>query len=289
MANIWSMLQTNLLHTAIGMGIFLLAYIANIAFSIYYNIKVLGQKFNRQQAINSLLKLITFAIGCTCLVTVVTTLPIFANIAGLPLPEEFTNNLTMVAILGFPMYASCKYAIMGFNKMKKVLESGTITLQEFEEDIAEANKIEYEKAEKKAREIVNGFQTLAREETEKVIAEHENTEDEEVVEHKDDVNIDDIMNDIWSKADVTEHEDKVRNNIVFKLEDAQVPEEEIIAVPVEEFKIDPNIIYTEEVSEEPVELVGGNEEIVEPIQENLSQEMPDEVNYEAMEKEQLSC
>lgn len=127
------------MNAGIGIGIFLLAYISNVCFSLYYNIKILGQAFNKEQIWNSILKVITFIIGCSCLIVVVTGLPIFANQMGLPLPDEFVNNLTMVSVIGFPMYGAVKYAMMAFQEMKEVLESGTVTLKEIEE-LAEQSK-----------------------------------------------------------------------------------------------------------------------------------------------------
>lgn len=145
MTEIYSLMLENLTNAGIGILIFLLGYLANISFSLYYNIKVLGQSFNKEQMWNSFLRIITFAVGICCLVVVITALPLFANYMGLPLPDEFVNNLTMVAIIGFPLYLASKYALMAFEKMKKILESGTITLSDFEEEaIQEANLKEVE-------------------------------------------------------------------------------------------------------------------------------------------------
>ena len=54
-----------------------------------------------------------------------TTLPLFSAQAGLELPEDFVNTFSTLAILVLPVYASCKYAMMAYSKMKGVLESST--------------------------------------------------------------------------------------------------------------------------------------------------------------------
>ena len=115
----------NLQNVGIGMLLFFMAYISNMAFSIYYNIKVLGQSFNKQKMITSIEKLIAFIIGTVLLVVVVTTLPLFSEQVGLTLPEEFVSTFSTLAIMVLPVYASCKYALAAFSKMKQVLDSHT--------------------------------------------------------------------------------------------------------------------------------------------------------------------
>ena len=72
------------------MLIFLCAYLSNVAFSLYYNIKVLLQPFDRQKMINSGLKVATFVVGLTLLCVAITTLPIYADQLGWAIPEEYT-------------------------------------------------------------------------------------------------------------------------------------------------------------------------------------------------------
>ena len=57
----------NLINIGWAMLIFLCAYLSNVAFSLYYNIKVLLQPFDRQKMINSGLKVATFVVGLTLL------------------------------------------------------------------------------------------------------------------------------------------------------------------------------------------------------------------------------
>ena len=44
---------SNLLSVGIGLAIFLCSYLSNMSFSIYYNIKVLGEAFEKNRVINS--------------------------------------------------------------------------------------------------------------------------------------------------------------------------------------------------------------------------------------------
>lgn len=125
MSEILPAILDNLQTVGIGMLLFFLAYGSNMAFSIYYNIKVLGENFQITKIKNSILKLIAWVIGTVLLVVVVTTLPLFSAQAGLELPEDFVSTFSTLAILVLPVYASCKYAMMAYSKMKGVLESST--------------------------------------------------------------------------------------------------------------------------------------------------------------------
>ena len=125
MSEILPAILDNLQTVGIGMLLFFLAYGSNMAFSIYYNIKVLGENFQITKIKNSILKLIAWVVGTVLLVVVVTTLPLFSAQAGLELPEDFVNTFSTLAILVLPIYASCKYAMMAYSKMKGVLESST--------------------------------------------------------------------------------------------------------------------------------------------------------------------
>ena len=111
----------NLSHVGIGLIIFILAYVSNMSFSLYYNIKVLGERFDYHKLINSGLKLISFCIGVACLTTVITALPLFADFVGYTIPEEYTEVFSAVVIIAVPLYSSCKYAFEAFGKMKSIL------------------------------------------------------------------------------------------------------------------------------------------------------------------------
>ena len=75
-------------YASIGLILFIISYISNMCFSIYYNIKILGQTFNKQKIYDSGFKIATFGIG-TLLMTIATVgIPEFASITGIQLPEE---------------------------------------------------------------------------------------------------------------------------------------------------------------------------------------------------------
>lgn len=260
MAEIYTLMLANLRNAGIGILIFLLAYLANISFSLYYNIKVLGQNFNKEQMWNSFLRIITFAVGTCCLVVVITALPLFANYMGLPLPDEFVNNLTMVAIIGFPLYLASKYAMMAFEKMKKVLESGTITLTNFEEETIESVSLEEIENNKKTYDkIVKGLKEIINEE-----------ENSNHVEEKLDKLVE--LSKELNKSDKEEAEKNVISTIT-----------QPIVKPLNQENLEE--VINQEAPRSgtwPITFAPLNEE-----EKYTSQDVPDEVNMEEMEKEQV--
>ena len=112
----------NLINIGWAMLIFLAAYISNVAFSLYYNIKILLQPFDRNKAINSGLKIAAFVVGLTLLCVAITTLPLFANQVGWVIPEEYADIFTDLVILGAVLMVSCKYILESFTKFKTILD-----------------------------------------------------------------------------------------------------------------------------------------------------------------------
>ena len=112
----------NLINIGWAMLIFLAAYLSNVAFSLYYNIKILLQPFDRNKAINSGLKIAAFVVGLTLLCVAITTLPLFANQVGWAIPEEYADIFTDLVILGAVLMVSCKYILESFTKFKAILD-----------------------------------------------------------------------------------------------------------------------------------------------------------------------
>lgn len=113
----------NLINIGWAMLIFLAAYLSNVAFSLYYNIRVLLQPFDREKAINSALKVTAFLVGLTLLCVSITTLPLFANQVGWAIPEEYTDVFADLVIIGAVLIVSCKYIVEAFTKFKAILQA----------------------------------------------------------------------------------------------------------------------------------------------------------------------
>ena len=121
----WQDTLGNLISVGIGLLIFVMAYISNMCFSTYYNVRILGEQFEPSKLKMSGLKIATFGIGTALLTMAITLILPWANQNGLNFPKEYTEVITTVAILGVCLTGSLKYIVEAFSKMSKILNSGT--------------------------------------------------------------------------------------------------------------------------------------------------------------------
>lgn len=143
MQDFWKLALENLLAALVGFSIFGMAYLSNVSFSLYYNIKIAGETFEKQRLINSLYKILAFAGGTMLLVLSTSLIIPWANKNNLPIPAEYSTVISTVTTLGVCLSGSLKYILEAFNKMKKILsikdENNTI-------EAARANALKSNKA-----------------------------------------------------------------------------------------------------------------------------------------------
>lgn len=118
----------NLVTIGWAMLIFLAAYLANVTFSLWYNIKLQKEQFSREKLITSGLKILTFIVGLTLLCISVTTLPLFANEVGWEIPEEYSDLFADLVIIGAVLLVSCKYIKEAFTKFAAILNAGPVDI-----------------------------------------------------------------------------------------------------------------------------------------------------------------
>ena len=116
----------NLVTIGWAMLIFLAAYLANVTFSLWYNIKLQKEQFSREKLITGGLKVLTFVVGLTLLCISVTTLPLFANEVGWAIPEEYSDLFADLVIIGAVLLVSCKYIKEAFTKFTAILNAGPV-------------------------------------------------------------------------------------------------------------------------------------------------------------------
>ena len=122
----------NLTNIGWAMLIFLAAYLANVAFSLWYNIKIQQQSFDKSKLIASALNVLTFVVGLTLLCVAITTLPLFATQVGWTIPEEYTDIFADLVIIGAVLLVSCKYIKEAFEKFTAILNSAKLETKEDE-------------------------------------------------------------------------------------------------------------------------------------------------------------
>lgn len=119
----WDIVLSNLINVGYGVVLFIAAYLSNMLFSLWYNIKILLEPFDLIKLKNSGLKILCFGVGLSLLSLTISTLPEFANTVGWEIPEEFKEVFANLAIIGVFLLATSKYLLEAWNKMKAILFS----------------------------------------------------------------------------------------------------------------------------------------------------------------------
>ena len=97
--------------------IFVLCYIANFSFSLFYNTKILSQKISKTKLKNMGLKLLSFIVGLTCLSVASYLIPNILTKLNLSVNIDITNK--SIAILFGS--TSVFYASQALVKLKNIL------------------------------------------------------------------------------------------------------------------------------------------------------------------------
>ena len=109
-----------------------MAYISNMSFSLYYNIKINQEVFSKEKLLNSVFKILAFAGGTIFLILATSLIVPWASNNGLAIPVEYSEVISTIATLGVYLSGALKYIMEAFNKMKKILtvknEAQTVAL-----------------------------------------------------------------------------------------------------------------------------------------------------------------
>lgn len=118
-------LKTDILLVLQFYGVFLLAYSANVLFSLYLNINIHGEDFNKYRLLNAFKKAFVFVIATLLLVIAVDLIAVYLiNI----LPDagnEIKNMINMITIIATIGRASLKYLTEAYQTFQNVLNGIT--------------------------------------------------------------------------------------------------------------------------------------------------------------------
>ena len=132
MLEFWKLALDNLEVAGVGFTIFAMAYISNMSFSLYYNIKINQEVFSKEKLLNSVFKILAFAGGTIFLILATSLIVPWASNNGLAIPVEYSEVISTIATLGVYLSGALKYIMEAFNKMKKILtvknEAQTVAL-----------------------------------------------------------------------------------------------------------------------------------------------------------------
>ena len=122
MQEIIDLILKNLYYVGIGVGIFLISYLSNMAFGIWYNVRVLEESFDWKKISKSALKVLAVGVGIALLTIAITLVVPFAQLAGVPIPEEYGEIVSIIAILVICLRASLTYIKEAWTKMGDIMK-----------------------------------------------------------------------------------------------------------------------------------------------------------------------
>lgn len=114
-------LKTDLLLVLQFYGGFILAYAANILFSLYLNIKVDGEDFNKYRLFDACKKALVFVAATLMLVIAVDVIMLYLTTIVPEVGEQMTSIVTVIAIVATIGRAALKYIIEAYQTFQNVL------------------------------------------------------------------------------------------------------------------------------------------------------------------------
>lgn len=119
----FSVLFDNLKLVAYAAIVFVLAYGANMCFSLWYNIKVLKESFSWKKLGTSLMKVMVVIVGIVLLCSAVTLLPYVLSSIGLEIGESTEKFIDIITIITAIVVTCTKYIKEAYYTFESILNS----------------------------------------------------------------------------------------------------------------------------------------------------------------------
>lgn len=114
-------LRLDLVNVGYAYLVFLLAYLANILFSLYYNIKINGEDFNKHTLMASLKKAFVFVLATFAMVVAVDAAVIYLAAYAPELSKTAKETVTIIMVVSTIGRAALKYIVEAYNTFANVL------------------------------------------------------------------------------------------------------------------------------------------------------------------------
>lgn len=121
MQTLLQLILKNLELVGCGCGLFLMAYVANMALGAWQSVKVNGFDFDWALILNSLIKYIVMGLGIALLSIVVTIIPEYVAYIGIEIDPSLLEGATNAVIIGAFLTATVRYAKDAIDKVINIL------------------------------------------------------------------------------------------------------------------------------------------------------------------------
>lgn len=112
----------DVLNVLYAYGVFVLVYIANILFSLYLNIEVFHEAFDKYKIGRAIKKALVLVVATLMLVIAIDTVLLYFNSYVPELTEELQATVTVATIIVTIGRAALKYLIEAYSTFRKILE-----------------------------------------------------------------------------------------------------------------------------------------------------------------------
>lgn len=114
-------LRLDLIIVGFAYIVFMLGYLANMLFSLFDNMQIKGQAFNKEIMKTSIKKAVTLVLATFALVVAVDVAMIFLSAYVPELAEKAKDTVTVLMVVGTIGRAALKYIIEAYNTFTNVL------------------------------------------------------------------------------------------------------------------------------------------------------------------------
>lgn len=114
-------LRLDLIIVGFAYIVFMLGYLANMLFSLYDNMQIKGQSFDKTIMKTSIKKAVTLVLATFALVVAVDVAMIFLSAYVPELAEKAKDTVTVLMVVGTIGRAALKYIVEAYNTFTNVL------------------------------------------------------------------------------------------------------------------------------------------------------------------------
>lgn len=116
-------IATDIASVMYAYGAFLLAYLANILFSVYLNVELLNHSFDKYKLGQSVKKAVVLIVATLMLVLAIDVIVAYFGAYIPELNEELQNLVTVAAIIVTIGRVALGYLVEAYNTFKNILEA----------------------------------------------------------------------------------------------------------------------------------------------------------------------
>lgn len=119
-----NLILSNLCNVGIAVALLIVAWLANFALSLYYNITLLKENWDRKKFLVGAGKLLSVCIGIALLTVAITALPEFFTRMGIEFPAGATDTVNIIVLITMFAVTAYKYITDAIETLKNILNYG---------------------------------------------------------------------------------------------------------------------------------------------------------------------